>query len=226
MSQNQKRIIHCSFCGDEGHTISNCQDPRIEIVLKDFEESIALDMKCNLKQKYVKHIMNTMYNIAEIRVIGYQKDLTMNKSSKDDFIHELLDEYYDKKNSKYSEIFDKFNETELNDFAKDISKSSKQWSSRKLSLPKIKELLGIIPSQKNDIKNKTKSSTIINTEYSSNNEEEEEELDYNYQYFLLPLVDDNTFNEISPALKTGIEYIYFLSIGALALNLYVIYTTW
>ena len=128
MSQNQKRPIHCSFCDDEGHTISFCQDPRIDIVVKDFEESITLDMKCNLKRKYTKHIMNSMYNIADIRILGYQKGLTMNKTSKDDFMNDILDEYYDIKNSKYDEIFDGFNETELNDFSKDISKSSKLWN--------------------------------------------------------------------------------------------------
>lgn len=220
MSQNQKRIVHCSFCDDEGHIISNCQDPRIEIVVKDFEESIALDIKCNLKQKYIKYVMNTMYNIAEIRILGYQKDLTMNKSSKDDFMNEILDEYYDVKNSKYNEIFDKFNETELTDFAKDISNSSKQWSSRKLSLPKTKELLGISPTRTNTIKYKT----ISSLKSDESNNIEETKLDY--QYFLLPLIDYDKFNEISPALKKGIEYMYFLSIGALALNLYVMYTTW
>lgn len=221
MSQKQKRSIHCSFCDDEGHTISYCQDPRIDIVVKDFEESIALDMKCNLKRKYIKYIMNSIYNIAEIRILGYQKELTMNKTSKEDFINDVLDEYYDIQNNKYNEIFYKFNETELNDFAKDISKSSKQWSSRKLSLPKTKELLGIIPQRTNEIKYKTISS--LNADVSNN---KEEQLDYNFQYFLLPLIDDNTLNEISPDLKKGIEYMYFLSIGALALNLYIIYTTW
>ena len=224
MSQNQKRLIHCSFCDDEGHTISNCQDPRIDIVVKDFEESIALDMRCNLKRKYTKHIMNSTYNIADIRVLGYQKDLTMNKTSKDDFMNEILDEYYDTQNNKYSEIFDRFNETELNDFAKDISKSSKQWSSRKLSLPKTKELLGIIPHIMNPMKYKTLSS--INTDDSNSNQEEGQSDNNTFQYFLLPLVDHGTINEISPALKKGIEYMYFLSIGAIALNLYVVYSTW
>ena len=217
MSQNQKRPIHCSFCDDEGHTISFCQDPRIDIVVKDFEESITLDMKCNLKRKYTKHIMNSMYNIADIRILGYQKGLTMNKTSKDDFMNDILDEYYDIKNSKYDEIFDGFNETELNDFSKDISKSSKQWNSRKLSLPKIKELLGIIHYGE-------PITQFINRDDSR--DDNEEPLEHNYQYFLLPLVDDKMMNEISPALKKGLDYMYFLSIGAIALNLYVVYSTW
>ena len=216
MSQNQKRPIHCSFCDDEGHTISYCQDPRIDIVVKDFEESIALDMKCNLKRKYTKHIMKSMYNIADIRILGYQKGLTMNKTSKDEFMNDILDEYYDIKNSKYDEIFDGFNETELNDFSKDISKSSKQWISRKLSLPKTKELLGIIPPREPN----------INTNCDDSIDDNEELLEHNYQYFLLPLVDDKMMNEISPALKKGLDYMYFLSIGAIALNLYVVYSTW
>lgn len=217
MSQNQKRPIHCSFCDDEGHAISYCQDPRIDIVVKDFEESIALDMKCNLKRKYTKHIMNSMYNIADIRILGYQKGLTMNKTSKDEFMNDILDEYYDIKNSKYDEIFDGFNETELNDFSKDISKSSKQWNSRKLSLPKIKELLGIIHYGE-------PITPFINRDDSR--DDNEEPLEHNYQYFLLPLVDDKMMNEISPALKKGLDYMYFLSIGAIALNLYVVYSTW
>jgi hypothetical protein len=224
MSQNTKRIIHCSFCGDEGHTISNCQDPRIDIVVRDFDESIALDIKCNLKQKYTKHILNSTYNIADIRILGYQKGLTMNKTSKDEFINEISDEYYDIKNSKYNEIFDSFNETELLDFAKDISKSSKQWNSRKLSLPKVKELLGINTHETKPTKYKTISSFETHDDSSDDNEEINDY--YNFQYFLLPLADDNALNEISPELKKGLEYVYFLSIGAIALNLYIVYTTW
>lgn len=224
MSQNTKRTIHCSFCEDEGHTISHCQDPRIDIVVRDFDESIALDMKCNLKRKYTKHILNSTYNIADIRILGYQKGLTMNKTSKDEFMNEILDEYYDIKNCKYDEIFDKFNETELFDFAKVISKSSKQWNSRKLSLPKVKELLGINTHETKPTKYKTISSLETHGDSSDDNEEINDY--HNFQYFLLPLADDNALNEISPELKKGLEYMYFLSFGAIALNLYIVYTTW
>lgn len=222
MSQNIKRSIHCSFCEEEGHTISSCQDSRINIVVKDFNESIALDMRCNFKQKYIKYIMNSIYSIADIRILGYQKGISMNKTSKDQFINDILDEYYDIKNNKYAEIFNEFNETELNDFAKNISKSSKQWNSRKLSLPKTKELLGI-QSEPNQIKNKTITSLVPYDDISDSNEEL---LEHDYRLFLLPIIDDNTINELSPILKQGLYYMYFFSIGAVALNLYIVYTTW
>ena len=227
MSQNNnnKRIIHCSFCDDEGHSISSCQDPRIDIVVKDFEESISLDMECNFKMKYAKYVMNSLYNISDIRILGYQKGLSMNKTSKDMFINEVLDEYYDKTDTKYDEIFTGFNETELLDFAKDISKNSKQWNSRKLSLPKVKKLLGI---KQNDLvlhePNKQKYKTVSSSLIAVDNSKDEETPNYEFQYFLLPLVNEQSFRDLSPALKKGLNYMYFLSFGALVMNAYVIYT--
>lgn len=223
MSQNIKRTIHCSFCEEEGHTINSCQDSRINIVVKDFNESIALDMRCNFKQKYIKYIMNSIYSIADIRILGYQKGISMNKTSKDQFINDILDEYYDIKNVKYAEIFNEFNETELNDFAKNISNNSKQWNSRKLSLPKTKELLGIQPEPK-PVKNKTITSLAPYDDISDSNEEELSE--YDYRLFLLPIIDDDTINYMSPILKQGLDYVYFFSIGAIAINLYIVYATW
>lgn len=227
MSQNNnnKRIIHCSFCDDEGHSISSCQDPRIDIVVKDFEESISLDMECNFKMKYAKYVMNSLYNISDIRILGYQKGLSMNKTSKDMFINEVLDEYYDKTDTKYNEIFTGFNETELLDFAKDISKNSKQWNSSKLSLPKVKKLLGI---KQNDLvlheNNKQKYKTVSSSLIAVDNSNDEEMLNYEFQYFLLPLVNEQSFRDLSPALKKGLNYMYFLSFGALVMNAYIIYT--
>ena len=225
MSQNNKRPIHCSFCDDEGHPINSCQDPRIDIVLRDFEESISLDMECNLKKKYVKYIMISIYTIADIRILGYKKGLSMNKMSKDMFINEVLDEYYDTKDSKYDEIFTGFNDTELLGFAKDISTNSKQWNSRKLSLPKTKKLLGIkqdniVLRETNKPKHKTVSSIIT----TDNSDDAENPNNYDFKYFLLPLVDEQSFRDLSPALKKGLNYMYFLSFGALVMNAYIIYT--
>lgn len=218
MSQNNKRTIHCSFCDDEGHQISCCQDPRIDIVIRDFEESISLDMECNFKKKYAKYIMNSMYTIADIRILGYQKGLSMNKTSKDMFINEVLDEYYDTENSKYDEIFTGFNDTELLDFAKDISKTSKQWNSRKLSLPRTKQRLGIKP----DDVVVYESNPPKHTTLSLGSSDDEPYNDFNY--YLLPLVDEQSFRDLSPALKKGLNYMYFLSVGALVMNAYIIYT--
>lgn len=225
MSQNNKRPIHCSFCDDEGHPISSCQDPRIDIVLRDFEESISLDMECNLKKKYVKYIMISIYTIADIRILGYKKGLSMNKTSKDMFINEVLDEYYDTKDNKYDEIFTGFNDTELLGFAKDISTNSKQWNSRKLSLPKTKKLLGIkqdniVLREAKKPKHKTVSSIIT----TDNSDDAENPNNYDFKYFLLPLVDEQSFRDLSPVLKKGLNYMYFLSFGALVMNAYIIYT--
>jgi len=168
--------------------------------------------------------MNSLYNISDIRILGYQKGLSMNKTSKDMFINEVLDEYYDKTNTKYDEIFTGFNETELLDFAKDISKNSKQWNSRKLSLPKIKKLLGIKP---NDIvlhENKKQKYKTVPASIPVDNSNDEETSNYDFQYFLLPLVNEQSFRDLSPELKNGLNYMYFLSFGALVMNAYIIYT--
>jgi len=232
MSQNTKRSIHCSFCDDEGHMISNCQDPRIEVVVKDFEERIALDMKCKFKKKYVKHIMDSLYTISDIRILGYQKGVTMNKSSKDEFTEEVVDEYYDIQNNYYTELFNGLNDIELAHFANDIAKSSKSWCSRKISLQKTKEMLGIhsdnslscTPTKRDKTVSSTTTTTttIVNESVEQNDEETH---NHDFQYFLLPLVDEKMFNELSPALKNGLDYMYFLSIAAVILNLYVMYTS-
>lgn len=224
MSQNNKRFIHCSFCEEEGHTISNCHDDRIDIVIRDFEETISLDMECNFKKKYAKYVMISLYTQSDIRILGYQRGLSMNKTPKDEFMNDVLDEYYDIQNSKYDEIFIGFNDSELSDFAKEISKNSKIWNSRKLSLPKTKRLLGIKPT---DIvlpePKKQKSNTVSSSEITDNSNNEDIP-NYDFQYFLLPLVNEKSFRDLSPALKNGLNCMYFLSFGALVMNLYVIYT--
>lgn len=212
MSQNtnQKRSLHCSFCDDEGHTINNCQDPQIEFLLKEMNESISLDIKCNFKKKYINYILSS-YSLAEVRIIGYQDGLYMNKLSKNEFIKEIVDGCYDTTNDKYYEIINTMNANELNYFAKKIADSSKIWSSRKISLNKSKKLLGLYNKKHID----TKVENIIVSSHHDN--------DIDLQFYFVPFFHNSMLDEISPLIKNGLNYLYFLSIGAFLLNAYTAY---
>jgi hypothetical protein len=224
MSQNNnhKRSLHCSFCDDEGHTINNCRDNQIGFLVKEFNESISLDIKCNLKMKYANYILS-LYSVAEIRIIGYQEGLSMNKLSKTDFINEVIDEYYNKSNNKHCEIIDNMNNAELNYFAKKIADSSKIWNSRKISLNKVKQLLDIDNTVINpeQVTTTTDSSDTDSSDTDSS-DTDSSDTEINLQFYYFPLVDTSIFDDLSPALKNSLHYMYYLSVGAVLLNLYVL----
>ena len=218
MSQNnkKKRSLHCSFCDDEGHTINNCQDPQIIFLLKEFNEIISLDIKCNFKMKYVKYILSS-YSIPEIKIIGYQKGLSQNKLSKDDLIVDIIYEYYDKTNKTYYEIIDSMNDVELNYFSKKIADSSKKWNSRKLSLNKVKTFLGINNKSisNESISNESISNESISNELvlSRNDNNNHKEIDI--QFFIFPFMDKSIFDDLLPIIKNNLNYMYYLFIAAL-----------
>lgn len=208
MSQNnkKKRSLYCSFCDDEGHTINNCQDPQIIFLLKEFNEIISLDIKCNFKMKYVKYILSS-YSIPEIKIIGYQKGLSQNKLSKDDLIVDIIDEYYDKTNKTYYEIIDSMNDVELNYFSKKIADSSKKWNSRKLSLNKVKTFLGI---NNESISIESISNELVLSRNDNNNHKE-----IDIQFFIFPFMDKSIFDDLLPIIKNNLNYMYYLFIAAL-----------
>lgn len=221
MTEIIKRKLHCSFCEEEGHTINNCQDPQIDFLLKQFNEYISIDIKCNFKMKYIKYIIS-LYNISEIRILGYQCGICMNKQSKEEFVNELLNDYYNPRDNKYSDIFNSMLQPELTYFAENIASTSKSWNKRKISLKRIESLLNIThvnsnqkPSEIVDVTGISSSTPVI--------QENENENDVDIQYYILPLVTDELLNEFSPIVKKGIQYTYYLSIGVFLLNLYVIH---
>ena len=197
MSQNTKRSLHCSFCDDEGHTINNCKDPHINFLLKEFNESISLDIKCNFKMKYMNYVLS-LCSVPEIKIIGYQKNISMNKLSKEEIINEISEEYYDKTNRLYSEIIDNMNDAELNYFAKKIADSSKSWNPRKISFNKVKQLLGI---SNTTINKDTKEILIPRNDSLPRNDSQEIDL----QFYVFPLIDKSTLDELSPILKNSLN---------------------
>lgn len=231
MSQKDKRLLHCSFCDDEGHTINNCQDPQIQYMVKEFNEFIALDMKCKFKMKYLTYVIS-LYNISEIRLLGYQVNLSIGKKAKKDFVNELLDEYYDTNDIKYSNIIENMNDSELTYFAKKISESSKKWNKRKISENRIKEMLGIGKPEKKVVKvtkkpkenvtftqiDNDESDTVINYSDTDDSEYSESQL----QFFLFPLIDEGLINDLQHDLREILEYFYIVVGAFIIANFYVI----
>ena len=219
MTEIIKRKLHCSFCEEEGHTINNCQDPQIDFLLKQFNEYISIDIKCNFKMKYIKYIIS-LYNISEIRILGYQCGICMNKQSKEEFVNELLNDYYNPRDNKYSDIFNSMLQPELTYFAENIASTSKSWNKRKISLKRVESLLNITHDNSNQNPYEIVDVTGIS---SSTHVIQGNENDIDIQYYILPLVTDELLNEFSPIVKKGIQYTYYLSIGVFLLNLYVIH---
>jgi hypothetical protein len=231
MSQKDKRLLHCSFCDDEGHTINNCQDQQIQYMVKEFNEIIALDMKCKFKMKYLTYVIS-LYNISEIRVLGYQVNLSIGKKAKKDFVNELLDEYYDTNDIKYSNIIENMNDSELTYFAKKISESSKKWNKRKISENRIKEMLGIEKPEKKVVKvtkkpkenirftqiDNDESDTVINYSDTDDSEYSESQI----QFYLFPLIDEGLINDLQHDLREILEYFYIVVGAFIIANFYVI----
>jgi len=233
MSQNIKRSLHCSFCDDEGHTINNCQDSHIDFLLKDFNESISLDIKCNFKMKYMNYVL-TQCTVPEIKIIGYQVGLSMNKLSRNDFINDIVNEYYDKSNKIYYEIIDNMNDIELNYFAKKIAESSKKWNKRKISENRVRELLGIEKPEKRIVKVTKKSKenirfTPIDDESDNNinysDTDDSEYSDSQIQFYLFPLIDKSLMEDLPHQVQEVLEYFFILMCAFVISNLYVVITS-
>lgn len=233
MTEIIRRKQHCSFCDETGHTINNCHDPQIDILLQQFLEYISLDIKCNFKTKYVKYNMS-LFNLYEIKILGYQCGISMNKQSRDMFTNELLSEYYNAHDYKYHSIINNMNVTELAYFAKNIADSSKSWNSRKISLKRVQSMLGITNNTKR-IRNKKVTSKTSNNESESmdvsivslyNNQEntdDSDNIDYNIQYFMLPLITPDILNDLTPFIQKSIQYIYMLSVFLFIMNFYLLH---
>lgn len=234
MSQKDKRLLHCSFCDDEGHTINHCQDPQIQYMVKEFNEFIALDMKCKFKMKYLTYVIS-LYNISEIRILGYQVDLSISKKTRKEFVDELLDEYYDTNDIKYSNIIENMNDSELNYFAKKISESSKKWNKRKISENRVRELLGFEKPEKKVVKviknpKENIRFTPIDDDESDNNINYSDTDDSEYsesqiQYYLFPLIDKSVMEDLPYQVQEVLEYFFILMCAFVISNLYVVITS-
>lgn len=224
MTEILKRKLHCSFCEEEGHTINNCQDPQIDFLLKQFNEYISIDIKCNFKMKYIKYIIS-LYNISEIRILGYQCGICMNKQSKEEFANELLIEYYNSHDYKYHEIFNSMDKTALNYFVENIASTSTSWNKRKISIKRAERLLSISNDKSKLSPYETNDMSVVSITPRAIQDDSNIDKDVHIQYYLLPLVTDEILHEFSPIVKKGIQYIYYLSIGVFLLNLYVMHNT-
>lgn len=241
MTEIIKRSLHCSYCDEVGHAINNCQDPQIDILLQQFHEYISLDIKCNFKMKYVKYNMS-LFNISEIKILGYQCGISMNKQSREMFTNEILSEYYNTHDDKYHIIVTNMNESELAYFAKNISESSTSWNSRKISLKRVHSMLGIInkskPTKNKKVSTKSsKNSSEMDADisnavsvYDNNNNENNNNTgwfdnvdNYEIQFFMLPVLTPEMLDDLSPFIQKSIQYIYGFVVVIFLLNFYMLH---
>ena len=132
---------NCSFCQELGHTIVNCADPAIDLLIQEFHEYVAFDFKCKFKSRYIQYGCS-LFSLPELRMIGYYYNMNMNKLTRDDFTSEIINAS-SQVTTMYDEIISKMNMSELVYFSKKIANSSNKWNSRKYSFVDIKKRLGI-----------------------------------------------------------------------------------
>ena len=155
----------------------------------------------------------------------------MNKLSRNDFINDIVNEYYDKSNKIYYEIIDNMNDIELNYFAKKIAESSKKWNKRKISENRVRELLGIEKPEKRIVKVTKKSKenirfTPIDDESDNNinysDTDDSEYSDSQIQFYLFPLIDKSLMEDLPHQVQEVLEYFFILMCAFVISNLYVI----
>jgi len=148
----------------------------------------------------------------------------------------LLDEYYDTNDTKYSNIIENMNDSELTYFAKKISESSKKWNKRKISENRIKEMLGIEKPEKKVVKvtkpskenirftqidnDESDTETIINYSDTDDSEYSESQI----QFYLFPLIDKSLMEDLPYQVQEVLEYFFILMCAFLITNFYVVIT--
>ena len=208
MSLKITKMKNCSYCQDSGHTINNCMDPSIDLLLQEFHEYMAFDLKCKFKYKYIRYICSLL-SLSELRIIGYHYNLNMSKMSREDFTSEIIDES-SRERTMYDEIISKMNLSELEYFYTKIANNSKEWNSRKYSLTDIKKRAGIQSSENDSLVKNTLKTNKENT-YSHDDD------------YMMPLLFATTPNEDDNdnTLESIFKFIYIFIFGITAFNVYM-----
>ena len=208
MSSKITKMKNCSYCQDSGHTINNCMDPSIGLLLQEFHEYMAFDLKCKFKYKCIRYICSLL-SLSELRIIGYHYNLNMSKMSREDFTSEIIDES-SRERTMYDEIISKMNLSELEYFYTKIANNSKKWNSRKYSLTDIKKRVGIELSD-ND--------SFVKPQLETNNENtysHDDDYMMPLLFARLPEEDDN-----DNTLESIFKFIYICIFGITAFNVYM-----
>lgn len=135
-----KRVFSCSFCYNEGHTINNCNDERIDMLENDIKENTAVDMKINLNTEYLHYHLQT-YTKEELLVIGYKNKLNVKTTYPINDIITTIIEFYTLFSDEYDSIIQNMNITELDYFINKIHQMLLDTNNNTISLSEIQSSL-------------------------------------------------------------------------------------
>jgi len=95
----QPRIIHCSYCLEEGHRINRCIDPTILFAHEHLSETAAIDWKMGFESHYLTHELNKLLE-PELHMLGYKHSIhNVTKLNNEMLVSQLVDVYYANSNT-------------------------------------------------------------------------------------------------------------------------------
>ena len=95
----QSRIIHCSYCLEEGHRINHCIDPSILFIHEHLSEIAAIDWKTDMNSYYLTYELNEPIEPEIIR-LGYKHNIpNVTKLPHEQLISKLADVYQENNNT-------------------------------------------------------------------------------------------------------------------------------
>jgi len=116
----QPRIIHCSYCLDEGHRINRCNDPSIQLLNEHMDEIAAIDWKADMNSEYLIHKLKTLSE-PELHILGYKYNISsLTKLTANEVVEKLVDVYKSNQNTLVY-IINNMNLDEIDYFANKLS---------------------------------------------------------------------------------------------------------
>lgn len=143
----QPRIIHCSYCLEEGHRINRCIDPSILLVHEHVSEIAAIDWKTGLNSQYLTHEFNKLTE-PEVQMLGYKHNIkNVTKLNNDLMISQLVHVYSANINT-HEYLIKNMNKDELDYFAKKTNEYITSTDIADVSLSDIHNNLGLYDHSK------------------------------------------------------------------------------
>ena len=65
--------------------------------------------------------------------------------------------------------------------------------------------------------------SIVSLYNNQENTDDSDNIDYNIQYFMLPVITPDILNDLTPFIQKSIQYIYMLSVFLFIMNFYLLH---